>query len=235
MTAAVPFVVSALVGTAVAKVGGSLVAGMTGNKELGNIVGAIGGIYAGGLAGGYANAASESSNFATVGDTASVATGAGNDVKSFGAFDTADAKNLAGSLGSNNATAYATAPTGNVSFGTGGSTVAQSPQIAKSTSLWDRVIGTDQGATASDANTIPTDTGGGGLFSSAMKYAQTPLGMQMVGSTIQGLATGMSKQEEIDATRDLTNQSWDRKDALSRYAAPTPVRLVSQSGNNYKV
>jgi hypothetical protein len=234
MTAAVPFVVSALVGTAVAKVGGSLVAGMTGNKELGNIVGAIGGIYAGGLAGGYANAASETGNFATVGDTAIVATGAGNDIKSFGAFDTADAKNLAGSLGSDNATAYATAPTGNVSFSTDGSTAAQSPQIAKSTSLWDRFTGAGQETTSSDANSIPTNTGGG-LFSSAMKYAQTPAGMQMIGGTVQGLAAGMAKQEEIDATRDLTNQAWARKDALSRYAAPTPLRLVSQNDTNYKV
>jgi hypothetical protein len=234
MAAAIPFVVSAVVGTLVSKVGGAMVTKLTGNKDLGNIVGVVGGIYAGGLAGGYANAASEAGSIATAGDTASVATGAGNDVKSFSAFDTADAKNVASSLGSNNATAYATAPTGNVSFGTDGSTAMQSPQVANTPSLWDKFTGTDQGATTSDVNTIPTDTGGG-LFSSAMKYAQTPLGMQMVGGTIQGLAAGMSKQEEIDANRDLTNQAWDRKDALSRYAAPTPVRLVSQSGTNYKV
>jgi hypothetical protein len=234
MGAVVPFIVSALVGTAVAKVGGSLVAGITGNKELGNIVGAVGGIYAGGMAGGYANAASEAGSIATAGDTASVATGTGTNVESFSAFDPADAKDVAGSLGSNNATAYATAPTGNVSFGTDGSTAAQAPQMASTPSLWDKFTGTGQATMPTAANGVPPTTGGG-LFSGVMNYAQTPLGMQMIGGTVQGLAAGMSKQEEIDANRDLTNQAWARQDERARYAAPAPMRLVSRNGTNYKV
>jgi hypothetical protein len=207
---------------------------MTGNKELGNTVGAIGGIYAGGLAGDYANAASEASNFATAGDTASVATGSGANVKSFDAFDVADAKDVAGSLGSDNATAYASAPTGDVSFGTDGSTAAQAPQMASSPSLWDKFTGTGQATMPTAANGVPSTTGGG-LFSSVMNYAKTPAGMQMIGGTVQGLAAGMTKQEEIDANRDLTNQAWARQDERSRYAVPTPLRLVSQVGTNYKV
>lgn len=214
MAAAAPFVVSALVGTAVAKVGGALIGQMTGNEQLGNIVGAIGGAYAGGMAGGFINPASGATSAgATAANTAfNVADDAGN---LFSAFDAADAANLAGSMG--NSTAFASATPGIVT--SSGANAASSAPIFGGSNY---------------ANTVSapsTAVGGGiggtgkGLMGSFSDFIQTPGGMQMAGSTIQGIAGGLSKQSEIDAQKDLINQKYARDDSLSRVVSVEPIRL----------
>lgn len=214
MAAAAPFVVSALVGTAVAKVGGALIGQMTGNEQLGNIVGAIGGAYAGGMAGGFINPASGATSAgATAANTAfNVADDAGN---MFAAFDAADAANLAGSMG--NSTAFASATPGIVT--SSGANAASSAPIFGGSNY---------------ANTVSapsTAVGGGiggtgkGLMGSFSDFIQTPGGMQMAGSTIQGIAGGLSKQSEIDAQKDLINQKYARDDSLSRVVSVEPIRL----------
>ena len=214
MAAAAPFVVSALVGTAVAKVGGALIGQMTGNEQLGNIIGAIGGAYAGGMAGGFINPASGATSAgATAANTAfNVADDAGN---LFSAFDAADAANLAGSMG--NSTAFASATPGIVT--SSGANAASSAPIFGGSNY---------------ANTVSapsTAVGGGiggtgkGLMGSFGDFIQTPGGMQMAGSTIQGIAGGLSKQSEIDAQKDLINQKYARDDSLSRVVSVEPIRL----------
>lgn len=214
MAAAVPFVVSAMVGTVVAKVGGALIGDITGNKELGNIIGAIGGAYAGGMAGGFINPASGATSAgATAANTAfNVADDAGN---MFAAFDAADAANLAGSMG--NSTAFASATPGIVT--SSGANAASSAPIFGGSNY---------------ANTVSapsTAVGGGiggtgkGLMGSFSDFIQTPGGMQMAGSTIQGIAGGLSKQSEIEAQKDLINQKYARDDSLSRVVSVEPIRL----------
>lgn len=214
MAAAAPFVVSALVGTAVAKVGGALIGQMTGNEQLGNIIGAIGGAYAGGMAGGFINPASGATSAgATAANTAfNVADDAGN---MFAAFDAADAANLAGSMG--NSAAFASATPGIVT--SSGANAASSAPIFGGSNY---------------ANTVSapsTAVGGGiggtgkGLMGSFSDFIQTPGGMQMAGSTIQGIAGGLSKQSEIDAQKDLINQKYARDDSLSRVVSVEPIRL----------
>lgn len=209
-----PLIVSALVGTAVAKVGGSLIGQMTGNEQLGNIIGAIGGAYAGGMAGGFINPASGATSAgATAANTAfNVADDAGN---MFSAFDAADAANLAGSMG--NSTAFASATPGIVT--SSGANAASSAPIFGGSNY---------------ANTVSapsTAVGGGiggtgkGLMGSFSDFIQTPGGMQMAGSTIQGIAGGLSKQSEIDAQKDLINQKYARDDSLSRVVSVEPIRL----------
>ncbi len=214
MAAAAPFVVSALVGTAVAKVGGALIGQITGNEQLGNIIGAIGGAYAGGMAGGFINPASGATSAgATAANTAfNVADDAGN---LFSAFDAADAANLAGSMG--NSTAFASATPGIVT--SSGANAASSAPIFGGSNY---------------ANTVSapsTAVGGGiggtgkGLMGSFSDFIQTPGGMQMAGSTIQGIAGGLSKQSEIEAQKDLINQKYARDDSLSRVVSVEPIRL----------
>ncbi len=209
-----PLIVSALVGTVVAKVGGSLIGQMTGNEQLGNIIGAIGGAYAGGMAGGFINPASGATSAgATAANTAfNVADDAGN---LFSAFDAADAANLAGSMG--NSTAFASATPGIVT--SSGANAASSAPIFGGSNY---------------ANTVSapsTAVGGGiggtgkGLMGSFSDFIQTPGGMQMAGSTIQGIAGGLSKQSEIDAQKDLINQKYARDDSLSRVVSVEPIRL----------
>lgn len=222
MGAIAPLVISAVVGTAVAKVGGALVGQMTGNEQLGNIIGAIGGAYAGGMAaGGFSTA--------TAGVNATTGSGA---VETFSAFDVADAGNLAGSLGGGASTTMNGGAALQEIFGGGGQSsadfLAGVPDPSKVvTNAPSTAVGGGVGGgmnTASSAGGAAASAGKG-LMGSFSDFIQTPGGMQMAGSTIQGIAGGLSKQSEIDAQKDLINQKYARDDSLSRVVSVEPIRL----------
>lgn len=229
MAAAAPFVVSALVGTAVAKVGGALIGQVTGNEQLGNIVGAIGGAYAGGMAGGFINPATGATSAgATAANTAfNVADDAGN---LFSAFDAADAANLAGSMG--NSTAFASVTPGVVSAS--GANAASSAPIFGGSNYANTVVDVPTtavgGGVGGGMNTASSAGGaaasaGKGLMGSFSDFIQTPGGMLMAGSTIQGIAGGLSQQSQLDQLMSERKRQEARTDELSRVVSVEPIRL----------
>jgi hypothetical protein len=202
-----------MVGTVVAKVGGALIGDITGNKELGNIIGAIGGAYAGGMAGGFMSPASS-------GVTA--ATGAG-EAAAFGAFDVADAANLAGSLGGGaTATMNGAAAVQNI-FG--------STDLAGSTATTGASTGSFGGGTTGAAAGSTGATSGGGVFNSIMDYGKTSGGGLMMGNLVTGVAGGLAKQAELDAQKDMLQDKWNRDDNLSRVVSVQPMRLQARDEN----